>query len=88
MGGVVAGNLGDAVTTNRVLNQGGHEMNPLLPNNKIANATALTGGGILHALLIKHLYDHGHPTIAKILGLGDMGLSGASISHNLGQIKQ
>lgn len=86
--GIIGGHLADAYTTNRGLSRGFQEGNPLLPQNKIGNAVMLVGGGVLKSLLVNHLLNSGHPTAAKILGIGDVGLEGLAIGNNINHLSK
>jgi len=83
--GIIGSEVADAYTSHRIIAHGGVEDNPFLPEPKWANTLTIIGGGIIYAILVKHLYDHGHPTLAKVLGLGNIGVEGLMVQHNLNQ---
>lgn len=82
IGAMLAGTLADAASTNISMGRGNVEYNPLLSKNRWLNSAeiGLSGAGL--ALLANKL-GHSHPTLAKILGGGSIGLSGVDTLNNI-----
>lgn len=75
---------GDAVTTYVNLANGGHELNPLMPQTRVANAiataTAYTGVAVGAWLLDRH----GHHRLAAWLGWSGTAAGVSATAHNAG----
>jgi len=78
-----AGNLADGLSSYGALKRGGHEMNPLLPNNAAGVLAIKAASTIPEALLMRYLAKHGHPKLAKALGYGLGAAGGAATIGNL-----
>lgn len=83
LGAMLAGSAADALTTNINLSKGNKEDNPLLSQNRVLNPIEIGLSGIASALVAKKLAESGHPTLAKILGLGHTGVSYYDTMYNL-----
>lgn len=77
------GGAADVATTQYNLAQGGYEQNPMLPQGRLANGLALGGSYVANALLSKYLNDHGHSTMAKLIGYGGGVDGGVAAIHNI-----
>lgn len=80
MGAMLGGDLADALSTN--LGHTQREANPLLPNPGIGNFAGIMGAGLVKALLLNKLA-HSHPTLAKTLAGGSIGVSGYDTANNI-----
>lgn len=79
---LVAGNVADLVTTQRVFAQGGSEADPLLGHalpRIIATKAIMVS---ITALGMRALETHGHPKVASWLGLFSGGVGVAAAVHN------
>lgn len=80
--GMLIGDLSDGISTARSLNQGYREVNPFLSQNPGLNIAEQAGTGIVKALLLNKLA-HSHPTLARALAFGSMGLSAGDTAWNV-----
>lgn len=77
-----AGDVGDIISTQYALSKGAHEANPLVPNDRFANAATLAGEAALFQYLM-HKFGPDHPTLAKVLGYGRAGVGAYSTLRNI-----
>lgn len=85
MAGMLMGTIGDAASTNMSLGMGNRELNPLLPQSRAGNSLGIGLSGLGIALLVNKLA-HSHPTLAKALAIGSMGISGIDTANNVRQM--
>jgi len=81
-GTMLAGTLGDALSTNLSMGRGNQEINPLLSKNRWLNSAEIGLSGLGLALLTKKLA-HSHPNLAKAIAGGSIGISGADTLNNV-----
>jgi hypothetical protein len=79
---MLAGNATDAGTTDLTLNKGRQEINPFLSSHPVSNNAGIMASGVGAALLLNHLAKS-HPTLARVLGAGSLGLSGFDTLSNV-----
>lgn len=85
--GLIGANLFDAGSTNRVISNGGRELNPAVApiSHNPALMYGVKGGvGLAEAYALNELSKHGHPKWAKGLGLAGMAIPTIAGIHNMG----
>jgi hypothetical protein len=73
---------GDSVTTASILAHGGHESNPLLPQNPALNLTITSAEGTATIYAIHRLYAT-HPKLARVMAIAGIVAEGYAVQHNL-----
>ena len=78
---------GDVASTQVVLQQGGRELNPFVPQGPTKNLLAGSAASAADIYLL-HKLSAKHPKVAKTLGVIAIGVEGWAVAHNVGQIRK